>query len=94
MDEVAKSVDLTSKSSPTLLMILSRSSSDLAVESGSEGSAYLLSEGGSTIVLAVEFESFPGRRWEDVSQSGPVLDETWLEDKSRGDWREQTTALR
>jgi hypothetical protein len=61
-DDVPRSPGLTSKSSPTLLMMLSRSSSDLAVESGSEGSTYLLSEGGSAIVLAVEFESFPGRR--------------------------------
>ena len=68
---------LTSKSSPTLLMMLSRSSSDLAVESRSDCSAYLLSEGGSAIVLTVEFESFLGRRWEDVSQPGPVSDEVW-----------------
>ena len=61
-DEAPGSLGLTSKSSPTLLMILSRSSSDLTVESKSEGSAYLLSDGGSAIVLAVEFVSFPGRR--------------------------------
>ena len=35
------------------------------------------------IVLAVEFESFPERRWEADSQSGPALDELWLEDRSR-----------
>ena len=57
-DEGARS-GLGSKSSPTLLIMLSRSSSDLAVESRSEGSAYLLSEGGSGIVLVVESESFP-----------------------------------
>lgn len=68
---------LTSRSSPTLLIILSRSSSDLAVESESEGSTYLLSEGGSAIVLAVESESFPGRGREAVSQSGTVFDEPW-----------------
>lgn len=61
-DEVPRSPGLASRSSPTLLMMLSRSSSDLAVESRSEGSTYLLSEGGSAIVLTVEFESFPGRR--------------------------------
>lgn len=59
-DKVARSPGLPSKSSPTLLIILSRSSSDLAVESESEGSAYLLSEGGSGIVLIVEFESRRG----------------------------------
>ena len=60
-DDTPGSPGLTSKSSPTLLMMLSRSNSDLVVESGSEVSTYLLSEGGSAIVLAVEFESFPER---------------------------------
>jgi hypothetical protein len=79
-DEVAKSPDFTSKSSPTLLMMLSRSSSDLVVESWSEGSPYLLSEGGSTIVLVVEFGSFRG-----ISRSGPLFDEAWLSDRSRSE---------
>ena len=46
-DEAPGLLGLTSKSSPTLLVILSRSGSDLTVESKSEGSAYLLSDGGS-----------------------------------------------
>lgn len=74
-DDVSRSPGFASKSSPTLLMMLSKSSSDLAVESGSEPSAYLLSEGGSAIVLAVEFESFPRGRCAGIPQSGPVFDE-------------------
>lgn len=82
-DDVPRSSGLASKSSPTLLIMLSKSSSDLAVESGSEVSAYLLKEGGSAIVLAVEFESFPSRRCVDVSEPGPVFDEPSLFDSSR-----------
>lgn len=74
-DVVPRSPGLVSKSSPTLLMMLSKSSSDLAVESRSEPSTYLLREGGSAMVLAVEFESFPRRRCADISESGPVFDE-------------------
>ena len=81
-DVVPGSPSLESKFSPTLLIMLSRSSSDLVVESRSEGSAYLLREGGSAIVLVVEFGSFPGWRCDDMSKSGPVFDELWLCDKS------------
>ena len=84
VDIAPRSPGLASKFNSTLLMILSRSSSDLAVESASESSTYLLSEGRSAIVLAVEFESFPGRRREDRSQSGPVFEGPWLRDRSRG----------
>ena len=78
VDDAPRSPGLASKFNPTLLIILSRSSSDLVVVSKSEGSTYLLSEGGSAIVLAVEFESFPEGSPEDISWPGPLFGEPRL----------------